>query len=140
MGDVLVLDPMCMHSASPNAGAIPARHVVRPKPLEPARICCRLPSAFLLHFPLLALGLGNSSADRRPWRVRGQLFTTMFAEAAAGVTLSALTNRMAVAPASKFSEELRAALPEGLRGMLDWELPPAQQQEEEEEEAPGPKL
>ena len=71
-----------------------------------------------------------------PWP---QLFTTMFAEAAAGVTLSALTNRMAVAPASKFSEEMRAALPEGLRGMLDWELPPAQQQEEEEK-APGPKL
>ena len=49
----------------------------------------------------------------------------MFAEAAAGVTLSALTNRMAVAPASKFSEEMRDALPEGLRGMLDWELPTA---------------
>ena len=57
---------------------------------------------------------------------------------AEGVTLSALTNRMAVAPASKFSEEMRAALPEGLRGMLDWELPPAQQQEEGK--APGPKL
>ena len=53
VGDVLVLDPMCMHSASPNAGAIPARHVVRAKPLEPTnlqrfarddptRICSRL--------------------------------------------------------------------------------------------------
>ena len=59
VGDVLVLDPMCMHSASPNAGAIPARHVVRPTPLDPTRICCRLPSAFLLHFPSWLLVLAT---------------------------------------------------------------------------------
>ena len=89
VGDLLVLDPMCMHSASPNAGALPARHV---------------------------------------------LFTTMFAPDASGVTLSGLPGRMAVAPATKFSEELREGLPPALRGLLDWELPPAVQEQEQQQE------
>ena len=83
VGELLILDPMLMHSASSNTGEIlSSRHVV---------------------------------------------FTTMFADSAIGTTLAALPNRMAVAPASKFAPELREGLPEGLRGLLEWELPLAGQ-------------
>ena len=58
---------------------------------------------------------------------RHVLFTTMFADAAIGTTLAALPNRMAVAPPSKFSPELRDGLPPELRGLLEYELPMAKE-------------
>ena len=53
------------------------------------------------------------------------LFSTFFAPAAATAegSLSALPGRMAVAPCTKFSAELREALPPSLRPLLEWELP-----------------
>ena len=51
----------------------------------------------------------------------------MFADAAIGTTLAALPNRMAVAPPSKFSPELRDGLPPELRGLLEYELPMAKE-------------
>jgi hypothetical protein len=56
------------------------------------------------------------------------LFTTIFHEAAAHPTLGTLASlpgRTAVSPSYKFPACMRAALPERLRGMLDWTLPPA---------------
>ena len=39
------------------------------------------------------------------------------------MTLTGLRERNYTAPAAKFTEEMRGALPADLRGLLEWELP-----------------
>jgi hypothetical protein len=50
------------------------------------------------------------------------------ADVAIGTTLAGLPSRMAVAPATKFSPELRDNLPAELRSLLEWELPLAHEE------------
>jgi hypothetical protein len=105
VGDLLILDPMLMHSASANAGELhSSRHVLGttffagthgPTPCRPA----------------VAI----------PTRCHG---CYLAADTAIGTTLAALPDRYAVGPATKFSPELQRGLKaRGLQSLLDWELP-----------------
>jgi hypothetical protein len=51
------------------------------------------------------------------------LFSLVATKASVGTTLSGLPTRNYVAPAAKYTEELRSALPHELRHMLQWQLP-----------------
>ena len=51
------------------------------------------------------------------------LFSLVATRDSIGSTLAGQVNRNYVSPASKYTNELREALPERLRGLLEWELP-----------------
>ena len=57
-------------------------------------------------------------------------FSSFFSDAAVGETLVGLESRDYTAPAWKFPQAFRDALPVSLRSLLDWELPLRDPEEE----------
>ena len=51
------------------------------------------------------------------------LFSLVATRASVGTTLAGISSRNYVAPATKYTDELREALPPQWRHVLDWELP-----------------
>jgi len=74
----------------------------------------------LIHDPMLT---HSASDNLGAVPSRHVVFSTFFDASAIGRTLVGLRNRMAAAPPSKFPRELREALPQEWRSLLEWELP-----------------
>ena len=104
-GDLLILDPFCTHAAS----------TFREEVAKSTGLSGRYASPY--EPPLWPPTLVTL---RRHAQV---LFSLVATRDSIGSTLAGQANRNYVAPASKYTDELREALPERLRGLLDWELP-----------------
>ena len=87
-------------------------------------MCATAPHAL----PRCPAGSASSDLCNRCWP--DVCFSSFFSDAAIGETLVGLESRDYTAPAWKFPQAFRDALPVSLRNLLDWELPLRDPEEE----------